>query len=182
MTTNTSWWPVARSRVDWRRSLALLTGPLLLLSACHSGRPSETAGSNATSQSADEAAAASSTDEADQPSASGATDRSERLEPRTIYNITSAEYPQFRKCYEEGLARNSELRGRVVIRFIIDLDGKVIEARSKEGTEDPLRDEKTEQCILQRFSALAFPPRQLDPIMTVEFPLRFEPNDADRSP
>lgn len=77
-----------------------------------------------------------------------------------------------RRCYEEGVARNPALAGRVVIRFVIE-----------EGTETPklvtlddsdLLDDAVVSCLVNEFKALRFPKPQGGNV-TVIYPLTLTP-------
>lgn len=48
-----------------------------------------------------------------------------RLPPELIQSTIRKNYDAIRKCYEQGLARDPKLRGKVTARFVIGRDGKV---------------------------------------------------------
>jgi hypothetical protein len=107
--------------------------------------------------------------------ASATTTVSGRLPPETIQRIVRANYAQFRSCYEDGLARNSTLSGRVTIRFVIDRDGFVLNPQSIESTvPDALPDAAVVKCVVEGFKTLVFPPPE-GGIVTVVYPIMLEP-------
>ncbi|MFW5740521.1 MAG: AgmX/PglI C-terminal domain-containing protein [Myxococcota bacterium] len=57
-------------------------------------------------------------------------------------------------CYREGVKRNKKLEGRLFVRFIIDSEGKVKEARHEASTLD---DEQVLSCIVDAFLKMTFP-------------------------
>jgi hypothetical protein len=76
-----------------------------------------------------------------------------------------------RACYEEGLARDAALTGRVAVRFIIDTDGWV---RSAYLSADETGDAAFAACVVRQFVGLRYP----DPDggrVTVVYPLVFLP-------
>jgi len=80
-------------------------------------------------------------------------------------------FGDFRHCYEQGLARNKDLTGRVGVRFVITREGDVTDV-TDEGSDLP--DEEVRSCIRGAFSVLKFPqPR--GGIVTVVYPIMLEP-------
>lgn len=94
-----------------------------------------------------------------------------RLPPEQIQSTVRGQYGIFRKCYEAGLARNPNLEGRVIVRFVIDREGAVSLSNLKEST---LPDEQATKCIVDGFRALTFP-RPDGGIVTVVYPIMFSP-------
>ncbi|MDQ7064574.1 MAG: AgmX/PglI C-terminal domain-containing protein [candidate division KSB1 bacterium] len=56
-------------------------------------------------------------------------------------------------CYQRELKRNPNLRGKVVVRFIIDASGKVVEVSIVSST---LRNRRVERCIVNRIKRWNF--------------------------
>ncbi len=56
-------------------------------------------------------------------------------------------------CYQRELKRNPNLRGKVVVRFIIDPSGKVVEVTIVSST---LRNRRVERCIVNRIKRWNF--------------------------
>jgi hypothetical protein len=79
--------------------------------------------------------------------------------------------PGFEACYRERAVVNPNLEGRISARFIVGRDGAVTNV-SNAGSDFP--DSRGIACVLNAFYALQFPPSPSG-IVTVIFPLRFEP-------
>jgi TonB family protein len=58
-------------------------------------------------------------------------------------------------CYEKRLKRNPDLKGKIVVRFVIHPGGKVIEVEVVENTTG---DRELGQCIAARVRSVRFPP------------------------
>ncbi len=108
----------------------------------------------------------------------GASNISGRLAPELIQRIVRSNYGRFRFCYEQGLARNPSLEGRVVVRFIIDQSGSVAHATNSGST---LPDSQVVQCVVQAFPRLSFPEVEGGTV-TVVYPILFSPGDSPPSP
>ncbi len=94
-----------------------------------------------------------------------------RLPPEVIQRIVRQHLGRFRLCYENGLHRDPTLRGRVVVKFVIDRSGSVSTAADG-GSE--LTDSGVVSCIVSAFESLSFPQPE-GGIVTVTYPLDFKP-------
>jgi hypothetical protein len=101
----------------------------------------------------------------------GRTDVSGRLPPEVIQRIVRQNYGRFRMCYEQGLARNPNLEGRVTVRFIIGRDGSVSNA-SNGGSDLP--DSGVADCVVNAYYGLSFPEPE-GGVVTVVYPIMFAP-------
>lgn len=101
----------------------------------------------------------------------GRTDVSGRLPPEVIQRIVRQNYGRFRMCYEQGLARNPSLEGRVQVRFVIDRTGMVSTVQN--GGSD-LPDSGVTSCVMGAYYGLNFPPPE-GGIVTVTYPIMFQP-------
>jgi pSer/pThr/pTyr-binding forkhead associated (FHA) protein len=101
----------------------------------------------------------------------GATTVSGRLPPEVIQRIVRQNYGRFRMCYEQGLARNPNLEGRVSARFVIGRDGAVSNA-SNGGSDLP--DSGVVSCVVSAFYGLSFPQPE-GGIVTVVYPIMLSP-------
>jgi hypothetical protein len=95
-----------------------------------------------------------------------------RLPPAVIQDIVRGNYSEFRDCYEEGLKRDPNLRGRVLVRFIIDRNGRVSNVDDGGST---IPDREVVRCVAKGYSKLCFPPPEGDGTVTVEYPIMFAP-------
>lgn len=101
----------------------------------------------------------------------GATTVSGRLPPEVIQRIVRQNFGRFRMCYEQGLARNPNLEGRVAARFVIGRDGAVSNV-SNGGSDLP--DAGVVKCVLSAFYGLSFPQPE-GGIVTVVYPIMLAP-------
>ncbi len=101
----------------------------------------------------------------------GATSVSGRLPPEVIQRIVRQNYGRFRMCYEQGLARNPNLEGRVQVRFVIGRDGSVSNV-SNGGSDLP--DSGVVSCVISAYYGLSFPQPE-GGIVTVVYPIMFAP-------
>jgi TonB family protein len=60
-------------------------------------------------------------------------------------------------CYEKRLKRNPDLKGKIVVRFVIHPGGKVIEVEVVENTTG---DRELGRCIASRVRSVRFPPAE----------------------
>lgn len=94
-----------------------------------------------------------------------------RLAPEVIQRILRQRAPWIRRCYEQGLARNPELQGRVLVRFVIDREGSVSSVNTG-GSDIP--DAQFTQCVATVFKGTHFPSPE-GGIVTVAYPIVFTP-------
>jgi hypothetical protein len=76
----------------------------------------------------------------------------------------------FRACYLTALAGDPDLRGRVVVEFIVDEDGWVRRASIGKGTDMPVA---FARCVAERFVGLAYPAPDGGRVQ-VYYPMTFE--------
>jgi hypothetical protein len=74
--------------------------------------------------------------------------------PEKIQQVVRDSYDNFVKCYGEGLGRNPKLEGRVSVRFVIDLDGRVQSSTLEAST---LPDDEVARCVVNHMLPLRFP-------------------------
>jgi hypothetical protein len=101
----------------------------------------------------------------------GATSVNGRLPAEVIRRIVRRNFGRFRMCYEQGLARNPNLEGRVAARFVIGRDGAVSNV-SNGGSDLP--DSGVVSCVLSAFYGLSFPQPE-GGIVTVVYPIMLAP-------
>lgn len=93
------------------------------------------------------------------------------LPPDLIARTIRQSFWQLRYCYEQGVARSPNLQGRVSVRFVIARDGSVTNVR--DGGSD-LPDRGVVSCVMRAYFGLSFPKPE-DGIVTVVYPIQFEP-------
>ncbi|HXS17696.1 MAG TPA: AgmX/PglI C-terminal domain-containing protein, partial [Polyangiaceae bacterium] len=101
----------------------------------------------------------------------GATTVNGRLPAEVIRRIVRQNFGRFRMCYEQGLARNPNLEGRVGVRFVIGRDGSVSNVGNG-GSDIP--DSGVVSCVISAFYGLSFPQPE-GGIVTVTYPIMFSP-------
>lgn len=101
----------------------------------------------------------------------GATQVNGRLPAEVIRRIVRQNFGRFRMCYEQGLARNPNLTGRVAVRFVIGRDGSVSNVGNG-GSDIP--DSGVVSCVISAFYGLSFPQPE-GGIVRVTYPIMFEP-------
>jgi hypothetical protein len=102
----------------------------------------------------------------------GATSVNGRLPAEVIRRIVRQNFGRFRMCYEQGLARNPNLEGRVGVRFVIGRDGAVSNVGNG-GSDIP--DSGVVSCVISAFYGLSFPQPE-GGIVTVTYPIMFSPD------
>jgi hypothetical protein len=96
-----------------------------------------------------------------------------RIAPEKIQQIVRANFGAFRVCYEQGLAGNPKLQGKVTVKFVIERDGTV-SAATDAGSDLP--DPAVVACIVKGYETLKFPKPDGGRV-TVVYPIMFNPGD-----
>jgi hypothetical protein len=104
----------------------------------------------------------------------GAMQVSGRLPQEVIQRILKQNFGRFRFCYQNGLRKNPDLAGRVVVKFVIDGSGEVASTADR-GSDLP--DREVVACVVHSFSTLSFPQPEAG-IVTVVYPILFAPGDS----
>jgi hypothetical protein len=95
-----------------------------------------------------------------------------RLPPEQIQALVRQHYGAFRHCYEAGLGRNSQLKGRVAIKFVIDTQGRVKDSHIE---QNDLPDCSVARCVRDEMRAIQFPTPEGGDV-TVVYPINLEPD------
>ncbi|MEZ4267974.1 MAG: AgmX/PglI C-terminal domain-containing protein [Myxococcota bacterium] len=91
---------------------------------------------------------------------------------RTIQNGMAVRKASFRFCYERELRGKPGLEGRVEMRFVIGLDGKI--SGEPKVTSSTLKDAAVESCLVESVKKASFE-KPDGGVCTVNWPFRFEP-------
>lgn len=91
---------------------------------------------------------------------------------RSIQNGMAIRKASFRFCYERELRGKPDLQGRVELRFVIGLDGKVSGEPKVIGST--LKDAAVESCLVESVKKATFA-KPDGGVCTVNWPFRFEP-------
>ncbi|APR78881.1 Hypothetical protein A7982_04228 [Minicystis rosea] len=94
-----------------------------------------------------------------------------RLAPEIIQRVVRENFGRFRLCYENNLRNSPNLQGRVAVRFVIEVNGKV---RKSENAGSDMPDSETVACVVKAFRELTFPPPDGGTV-TVTYPVMFAP-------
>jgi TonB family protein len=93
-----------------------------------------------------------------------------KLQKHVIQRVIRRHVGAVRFCYERALVKNPKLSGKVVVRFVIDPDGKVTAA---EIPDSSLKAPAVEDCILKRVRSWRFPQPEGGAV-SVAYPFVFE--------
>src|SRR5690606_2832369 len=75
-------------------------------------------------------------------------------------------------CYQEALARDEDLSGRLVVEFTIDARGNVAHAEQVESTLD---DSALEACVIEAIGKISFPSYTGKDATVLRYPFMFRP-------
>jgi len=101
------------------------------------------------------------------------------LDKDIIRRIVRAHINEVRFCYNQGLAKNPGLFGRVAVRFTIDGKGSVASAAV---SEDTLADAKVSGCVVKAVRRWKFPRPHGGGVVQVTYPFVLEPGDDSHLP
>ncbi len=88
-----------------------------------------------------------------------------------IRQVVNANLASVKYCYEKGLKKNPELKGKVVVEFMIGTDGSVMSSKIIGTT---MHEKDVEQCIAMVIRRWIFP-RPYSGTVDVKFPFIFVP-------
>lgn len=89
-----------------------------------------------------------------------------------VREIVREHIDEVRGCYNEGLARDPELAGRVAVNFVIGPDGHVVSATVQQG----LGDDGVDQCLVEHVKTWKFPAPGGSGNVIITYPFNFTPN------
>ncbi len=98
------------------------------------------------------------------------------LAKEEIQEVIRRNLAQIRYCYQRELAKNPELEGKVVVKFVIAKDGTVQSASTRSST---LGNAVVETCVNNRFLRMQFPEPAGGGIVIVSYPFLFTSAAAD---
>ncbi len=93
-----------------------------------------------------------------------------RVPPENIQHIMRQNAARLRYCYREGLSENTNLDGRVTVRFVFDGDGAV---RSAQDGGSDLPDAAVIACVVNAVREMTFTPSPQRDLVTVTYPFMF---------
>ena len=77
-------------------------------------------------------------------------------------------------CYQTAREQNPKLRGKVLLKFTIDAEGKVASSKIRSTS---LRHDLTEKCIKDLVASMTFPKLQSGRLAIVNYPFAFPEED-----
>ncbi|MCB0413346.1 MAG: AgmX/PglI C-terminal domain-containing protein [Bdellovibrionales bacterium] len=98
------------------------------------------------------------------------TEISGGLDRSVISKYIQSQLGQVRYCYERQLSANPEIRGKILVKFTIGGNGKVISQAIGTTT---LKNAMVEGCILRRISGWKFPTPEGGTLVMVSYPFLF---------
>ena len=93
------------------------------------------------------------------------------IDKDVIRRIIRAHITEVRHCYNQGLAKDPNLAGRVSVRFIIGSDGKV---SASEVADSTIKDESVAKCVAKAVEGWKFP-KSPGGNVTITYPFVFTP-------
>lgn len=93
------------------------------------------------------------------------------LDASLIDEVIKRHLPQIKYCYSRALQRQTDLAGKVVVRFTIAKDGSVSSSSVKSSS---MGSSEVETCVARRIGALTFP-QPKGGIVIVSYPFVFAP-------
>ena len=75
---------------------------------------------------------------------------------------------ELRGCYEDALAKAPDAVGQVVIKFVVDAGGEVVQSVVQSSSPSHA---EAERCLAERFARMAFSPSTSGGITVITFPL-----------
>lgn len=97
------------------------------------------------------------------------------LDKETILGVVKRQYPAIINCYEVVLQRERALKGRLVVEWLIRLDGTVRDVKVGEGST--MNNAEVSKCVLEKVQGFRFPSRKSGEEELVRFPFNFVPRE-----
>lgn len=94
-----------------------------------------------------------------------------------VRRVVQEHAAQIRYCYEQALAVNPKLEGKVAIRWIINSDGRVSNAQVVAGTTT-LDNTSVHRCMMDRVSSWEFPKPKGGSIADITYPWILRPSGS----
>ncbi len=94
------------------------------------------------------------------------------IDKDVVPEVVREHIDEVRECYNDGLARDPTLAGRVAVNFVIGPDGHVVSAAIQQG----IGDDGVEQCLIERVKTWKFPAPVGGGNVVITYPFNFTPN------
>ena len=89
-----------------------------------------------------------------------------------IQRVIRERLDDVRGCYQAALARDPEARGRIVVRMLIEQDGRVVEASL---LTSQIPDPEFERCVVAAVRTWVFPPNGRGGRIAIHYPFLLSP-------
>lgn len=97
------------------------------------------------------------------------------LERQGVVDVIEAHVGEVRYCYQQGLAMDPNLKGRVLVRFTVGRGGRV---RTSAVASSTLPDKNVEACVARAVCRWLFEVPPSNRTVTVSYPFDLEPHVA----
>jgi hypothetical protein len=101
------------------------------------------------------------------------------IAPELIQKVVRKNFDAFRRCYDNGLSKDTNLSGSIKVRFRIEFDGSVTDAHTTD--DSTLADAVVRKCVVSEYAKLSFP-KPAGGTVTVVYPIIFKPADEAPDP
>jgi len=93
------------------------------------------------------------------------------LDKQIIRRVINKNRQGIKYCYDKELQKKKDLHGKIVVKFVIAPNGRVIKASIREST---MNNSKVEKCIVGRVKRFKFPAPKGGGIVEVSYPFIFK--------
>jgi hypothetical protein len=94
------------------------------------------------------------------------------LDPEIIRRIVRDHAGAVRYCYERELVRSPSLYGKIVMKWVINAEGKVVSAQA---SDSQMKNANVESCLSTRIRTWQFPAPRGGGVVVVNYPFIFKP-------
>lgn len=108
------------------------------------------------------------------PPPAGSSAAAETRTTAVLQKVVQENRKPIRACYEAARKETPNLRGALVVRFVLDPEGKLKSAELVQDKSD-IRLPKVVDCVLAELGKLPFPPSSRGMDTTVVYPFDFKP-------
>lgn len=92
------------------------------------------------------------------------------IDREAVRRVVRSKLVEIKSCYERALNTDKSLEGKVVIRFVIEEQGRVRVATTKSST---LHNRQVEECVAARIKSAVFPEPPQGTVAEVDYPFVF---------
>jgi ribosomal protein L17 len=100
------------------------------------------------------------------------------LDPEIIRRIVRSHAGQIRFCYEHELRKTPGIRGKIVMKWIINGEGRVMQAQV---AETQMRNADVESCLAARIKTWTFPKPKGGGVVVINYPFVFKSDELSEN-